>query len=293
MKIKDISINEFLAKPGKKIKLLSDYDPKYQIKGLTPELAQQALNESTEKIAKMQSKLYAQDVYGVLILFQALDAAGKDGTIAHVMSGINPQGCEVTAFKNPSQEELDHDYLWRCARKLPERGRIGIFNRSYYEEVLVVRVHPELLKRQKLPKEVMTKTFWKDRFDQINNFEKYLVDNGIEVIKIFLNVSKNEQKRRFLKRIENPEKNWKFSAGDLQERKFFDEYIKVYEDCINNTSTKWAPWYVVPADHKPSTRMIVSEIIGSRIKDLNLHYPKVSKEASAALMKAKAELETE
>lgn len=293
MKIKDISINEFLAKPAKKIKLLSDYDPKYQIKGLTPELAQQALRESTENIAKMQSKLYAQDIYGVLILFQALDAAGKDGTIAHVMSGVNPQGCEVTAFKNPSSEELDHDYLWRCARKLPERGRIGIFNRSYYEEVLVVRVHPELLKRQKLPKEVMTKTFWKDRFDQINNFEKYLVDNGIEVIKIFLNVSKNEQKRRFLKRIENPEKNWKFSAADLQERKFFDEYIKVYEDCINNTSTKWAPWYVVPADHKPSTRIIVSEIIGSRIKDLNLHFPKVSKDANAALLKAKAELETE
>lgn len=293
MKIKDIVVNEFLAKPGKKIKLLSDFDPKMQIKGLTPEIAEQALSQSTDKIAKMQSKLYAQDVYGVLILFQALDAAGKDGTIAHVMSGINPQGCEVTAFKNPSAEELDHDYLWRSARKLPERGRIGIFNRSYYEEVLVVRVHPELLKKQKLPKEVMTKTFWKDRFDQINNFEKYLVDNGIEVIKIFLNVSKGEQKNRLLKRIDNPEKNWKFSAADLKERKFFDEYIKAYEDCINNTSTKWAPWYIVPADHKPSTRLIVSEIIGSRIKDLNLHYPRVSKEDRAALLEAKAELETE
>lgn len=293
MKMKDIVVNEFLAKPGKKIKLLSDFDPKMQIKGLTPEIAEQALSQSTDKIAKMQSKLYAQDVYGVLILFQALDAAGKDGTIAHVMSGINPQGCEVTAFKSPSAEELDHDYLWRSARKLPERGRIGIFNRSYYEEVLVVRVHPELLKKQKLPKEVMTKTFWKDRFEQINNFEKYLVDNGIEVIKIFLNVSKGEQKNRLLKRIDNPEKNWKFSAADLKERKFFDEYIKAYEDCINNTSTKWAPWYIVPADHKPSTRIIVSEIIGSRIKDLNLHYPRVSKEDRAALLEAKAELETE
>ncbi len=293
MKMKDILVNEFLAKPGKKIKLLSDFDAKMQIKGLTPEIAEQALRQSTEKIAKMQSKLYAQDVYGVLILFQALDAAGKDGTIAHVMSGVNPQGCEVTAFKSPSSEELDHDYLWRCAKKLPERGRIGIFNRSYYEEVLVVRVHPEMLKKQKLPKEVMTKTFWKDRFDQINNFEKYLVDNGIEVIKIFLNVSKGEQKNRLLKRIDNPEKNWKFSAADLKERKFFDEYIKAYEDCINNTSTKWAPWYIVPADHKPSTRIIVSEIIGSRIKDLNLHYPRVSKEDRAALLEAKTELETE
>ncbi len=293
MKIKEISVNEFLAKPGKKIKLQSDYDAKMQIKGLTPEIAEQTLRESTDKIAKMQSKLYAQDVYGVLILFQALDAAGKDGTIAHVMSGINPQGCEVTAFKSPSHEELDHDYLWRCAKKLPERGRIGIFNRSYYEEVLVVRVHPEMLKSQRLPKEVMTKTFWKDRFDQINNFEKYLVDNGIEVIKIFLNVSKGEQKNRLLKRIDNPEKNWKFSAADLKERKFFEEYIKAYEDCINNTSTKWAPWYVVPADHKPSTRIIVSEIIGSRIKELNLHYPRVSKESRAALLEAKAELETE
>lgn len=293
MKIKDVSLNEFLAKPGKKIKLQSDYDPKMQIKGLTPEIAEQALRESTDKIAKMQSKLYAQDVYGVLILFQALDAAGKDGTIAHVMSGINPQGCEVTAFKSPSSEELDHDYLWRCAKKLPERGRIGIFNRSYYEEVLVVRVHPTMLKSQKLPKEVMTKTFWNDRFEQINNFEKYLVDNGIEVIKIFLNVSKAEQKNRLMKRIDNPEKNWKFSASDLKERKFFDDYIKAYEDCINNTSTKWAPWYIVPADHKPSTRIIVSEIIGSRIKDLNLHYPKVSKESRAALLQAKGELETE
>ncbi len=226
MKMKEILVNEFLAKPGKKIKLLSDYDAKMQIKGLTPEIAEQALRQSTDKIANMQGKLYAQDVYGVLILFQALDAAGKDGTIAHVMSGINPQGCEVTAFKSPSAEELDHDYLWRCAKKLPERGRIGIFNRSYYEEVLVVRVHPEMLKKQKLPKEVMTKTFWKDRFEQINNFEKYLVDNGIEVIKIFLNVSKGEQKNRLLKRIDNPEKNWKFSAADLKERKFFDEYNK-------------------------------------------------------------------
>lgn len=293
MKMKEILVNEFLAKPGKKIKLLSDYDAKMQIKGLTPEIAEQALRQSTDKIANMQGKLYAQDVYGVLILFQALDAAGKDGTIAHVMSGINPQGCEVTAFKSPSAEELDHDYLWRCAKKLPERGRIGIFNRSYYEEVLVVRVHPEMLKKQKLPKEVMTKTFWKDRFEQINNFEKYLVDNGIEVIKIFLNVSKGEQKNRLLKRIDNPEKNWKFSAADLKERKFFDEYTKAYEDCINNTSTKWAPWYIVPADHKPSTRIIVSEIIGSRIKDLNLHYPRVSKEDRAALLEAKAALETE
>lgn len=293
MKPKDFSISQFVAKPGKKIKLFSDFDPAFQIKGLTVEKAESSLRESTDKIARMQGKLYAQDVYGVLVIFQALDAAGKDGTIAHVMSGINPQGCMVTSFKNPSHEELDHDYLWRCVKKLPERGRIGIFNRSYYEEVLVVRVHPDMLKKQKLPKEVMTKTFWKDRFEQINNFEKYLVDNGIEVIKIYLNVSKAEQKRRFLKRIDDQEKNWKFSANDLRERQYFDDYIRYYEDCINHTSTKWAPWYVVPADHKPSTRIIVSEIIGSRIRDLNLHFPKVSKEARAELLKAKAELETE
>lgn len=293
MKLKDFSIGQFMAKPGKKIKLFSDFDPAFQIKGLTAEKAELSLRESTDKIAKMQGKLYAQDVYGVLVIFQALDAAGKDGTIAHVMSGINPQGCMVTSFKNPSAEELDHDYLWRCVKKLPERGRIGIFNRSYYEEVLVVRVHPDMLKKQKLPKEVMTKTFWKDRFEQINNFEKYLVDNGIEVIKIYLNVSKAEQKRRFLKRIDDQEKNWKFSANDLRERQYFDDYVKYYEDCINHTSTKWAPWYVVPADHKPSTRIIVSEIIGSRIRDLNLHFPKVSKEARTELLKAKAELEAE
>lgn len=293
MKLKDFSIGQFMAKPGKKIKLFSDFNPSFQIKGLTAEKAELSLRESTDKIAKMQGKLYAQDVYGVLVIFQALDAAGKDGTIAHVMSGINPQGCMVTSFKNPSAEELDHDYLWRCVKKLPERGRIGIFNRSYYEEVLVVRVHPDMLKKQKLPKEVMTKTFWKDRFEQINNFEKYLVDNGIEVIKIYLNVSKAEQKRRFLKRIDDQEKNWKFSANDLRERQYFDDYVKYYEDCINHTSTKWAPWYVVPADHKPTTRIIVSEIIGSRIRDLNLHFPKVSKEARTELLKAKAELEAE
>ncbi len=293
MKLKDFSIGQFMAKPGKKIKLFSDFNPSFQIKGLTAEKAELSLRESTDKIAKMQGKLYAQDVYGVLVIFQALDAAGKDGTIAHVMSGINPQGCMVTSFKNPSAEELDHDYLWRCVKKLPERGRIGIFNRSYYEEVLVVRVHPDMLKKQKLPKEVMTKTFWRDRFEQINNFEKYLVDNGIEVIKIYLNVSKAEQKRRFLKRIDDQEKNWKFSANDLRERQYFDDYVKYYEDCINHTSTKWAPWYVVPADHKPSTRIIVSEIIGSRIRDLNLHFPKVSKEARTELLKAKAELEAE
>jgi PPK2 family polyphosphate:nucleotide phosphotransferase len=237
--------------------------------------------------------LYAQDKYALLIIFQAIDAAGKDGTIKHVMSGLNPQGCQVFSFKAPSAEELDHDYLWRTSKALPERGRIGIFNRSYYEEVLVVRVHPEILERQHLPPETLTKDIWQRRFEEINNFERYLVDNGIVVLKFFLYVSKEEQKMRFLERINRPEKNWKFSAGDVEERKLWNEYMKAYSDVLNHTSTRWAPWYVVPADHKWFTRFAVAAVIGAKMEELNLSYPKVDKQHLRELRNAKKQLERE
>jgi PPK2 family polyphosphate:nucleotide phosphotransferase len=237
--------------------------------------ATDALAQGIQALADCQEKLYAQDRWAVLFIFQAMDAAGKDGVIKHVMSGINPQGCQVYSFKKPSDEELDHDFLWRCTTRLPERGRIGIFNRSYYEETLVVRVHPELLARQKLPPELVGRKIWDDRFKDIRRFERYLTRNGTLVRKFFLHVSKKEQKRRFLARLERPEKNWKFSAADVAERARWSEYMDAYEDMIRNTATEYAPWYVVPADHKWFTRLVVAAAIVDALASLDLRFPKI------------------
>ena len=252
--------------------------------------AKEALATGIEALAELQNMLYAQDAWAVLLIFQAMDAAGKDGTIKHVMSGINPQGCQVTSFKSPSPEDLDHGYLWRCAKRLPPRGHIGIFNRSYYEEALVVRVHPELLEKQKLPPELVTKDIWKERFKDIRGFERYLTRNGVVVRKFFLHVSKKEQKKRFLERLENPEKNWKFSANDAKEREFWDDYMQAYEDMIRNTATEDAPWYVVPADNKWFTRVVVAAAVVGTLGSLDLRYPKVSEEKRKALAAARRAL---
>src|SRR5712675_3074756 len=249
--------------------------------------AKEALATGVIALAELQDKLYAQDKWAVLLIFQAMDAAGKDGAIKHVMSGINPQGCQVFSFKSPSSDDLDHDYLWRCMKCLPNRGQIGIFNRSYYEEVLVVRVHPEFLAKQKLPTKLVGKQIWEERFEDIRNFERYLARNGVVVRKFFLHVSKKEQKRRFLERIENPEKNWKFSSVDVAERGHWDEYMAAYEDMIQNTATKDAPWYVVPADNKWFTRVIVGAAVIDALVDLDLAYPKVGQEQLAELALAK------
>ena len=249
--------------------------------------AKEALATGVEALAQLQDMLYAQDRWAVLLIFQAMDAAGKDGTIKHVMSGVNPQGCQVFSFKTPSSEELDHDFLWRCMKYVPERGRIGIFNRSYYEETLVVRVHPEFLEKQTLPPELVTKDIWKERFHDIRNFERYLTRNGVVIRKFFLHVSKGEQKRRFLERLENPEKNWKFSANDIKERAYWGDYMTAYEDVIRYTSTPEAPWYVVPADNKWFTRIVVAAAIIETLDGLNLQYPKVSKEKLKELATAR------
>ena len=236
--------------------------------------AKEALATGVEALAQLQDMLYAQDRWAVLLIFQAMDAAGKDGSIKHVMSGVNPQGCQVYSFKTPSSEELDHDFLWRCIKYLPERGRIGIFNRSYYEEALVVRIHPEFLEKQTLPPELVTKDIWKERFHDIRSFERYLTRNGVVIRKFFLHVSKREQKRRFLERLENPEKNWKFSANDIKERAYWGDYMTAYEDVIRCTSTPEAPWYVVPADNKWFTRIVVAAAVIETLDALKLHYPK-------------------
>lgn len=238
--------------------------------------AKAALQAGVEALATLQDILYAQDRWSVLLIFQAMDAAGKDGAIKHVLSGVNPQGCEVSSFKAPTSEDLDHDYLWRCTKRLPERGRIGIFNRSYYEEALVVRVHPELLAKQKLPEKCVTKKIWDERFEDIRNFEKYLTRNGTIVRKFFLHVSEDEQKNRFLERIDNPDKNWKFSAADARERGYWDDYMSAYEDIIRETSTPESPWYVVPADNKWFTRVVVAAAVIDSLASLDLGYPKVS-----------------
>lgn len=287
----DKSIHKkLLVPPGKKIDLRKDYSTLLKVKSVDKNDARELLDEGCRRLSDLQQKLYAQDRYALLVIFQALDAAGKDGTIKHVMSGLNPQGCQVYSFKAPSSEELDHGYLWRTYKALPERGRIGIFNRSHYEEVLVVRVHPEYLSKQRLPEKTKGKGIWKRRFQEINNFEKYLVNNGTVVLKFFLNVSKEEQKQRFLERIEEPEKNWKFSPADLHERAFFDDYLDAFEDCFNNTSTPWAPWHIIPADSKPLARVAVSDIIARTLTGLKLHYPIVSAEAKAALIQAREKL---
>lgn len=283
----------FLAAEGKKVDLKdhpTDYTGDYNKK----DDAIADLEKNIDRLAKLQDVLYAQNVHSLLVVFQAMDAAGKDSAVKHVMSGINPQGCQVTSFKQPSAEELDHDFLWRCQKSLPERGRIGIFNRSHYEEVLVVRVHKGYLEGQQLPDNIKkNKNIWKDRFRQIRNWEDMLAENGTHVIKFFLNVSKEEQKKRFLDRIEQPEKNWKFNSGDARERALWDEYMKAYEDAIENTSTAKSPWYVVPADKKWFTRLAVSEVIVKTLESLDLRYPEVTDAQRAELLEAKKILEGE
>ena len=248
------------------------------------------LQLGVQTLAAMQDIMYAQDKWSLLLIFQAMDAAGKDGAIKHVMSGLNPQGCHVTSFKAPNAEELDHDYLWRCMKQLPERGSIGIFNRSYYEEVLVVRVHEQILQSQKIPGKLVTKNIWEERFRDIRHFEEYLGHNGTMVVKFFLNLSLKEQKKRFLERIDNPDKNWKFSDSDIREREYWKEYMKANEEMIVNTSTEIAPWYVVPADNKPYARIVVASAIINALDSMDLEYPKVSKEKLAELKKVKKEL---
>ncbi|NJL07704.1 MAG: polyphosphate kinase 2 family protein [Methylacidiphilales bacterium] len=249
--------------------------------------AREALQSGVERLSDLQEKLYAQDRWSVLLIFQAMDAAGKDGVIKHVMSGINPQGCHVTPFKVPSPIELDHDFLWRCQLALPERGRIGIFNRSYYEEVLVARVHPEVLARQKLPPELVTDRIWEERFEDIRTFERYLARNGTVILKFFLHVSKAEQKQRFLERIDDPAKNWKFSAGDVAERAHWHRYMAAYEDMIRHTAAEQAPWFVVPADNKWFTRLVVAAAIIERLEGLKLAFPKVDDATRASLYEAR------
>ena len=285
-----MNLKYLLVPPGKRIKL-KRYDPGYTGKFKSKRAAKKKLQQDIRKLEEYQDVLYAQNIHAILLVFQALDAAGKDSVIKHIMSGVNPQGCEVFSFKTPSAEELDHDYLWRYAKDLPERGRIGIFNRSYYEEVLVVRVHPEILAKQQLPPELKKNSrIWKDRYEQINNFEKYLTENGIVVLKFFLNVSRKEQKSRFLQRIALAEKNWKFSATDAQERRHWNAYMKAYEEVFNHTSTKWAPWHIIPADHKWFTRVAAADVIVSRLKSLKLSYPTVTKQQKRALLEVKKKL---
>jgi PPK2 family polyphosphate:nucleotide phosphotransferase len=253
--------------------------------------AKEALKAGAELIGELQDKLYAHDQWAVLLIFQAMDAAGKDGAIKHVLSEVNPQGCEVTSFKAPSAEELDHDFLWRCAKRLPERGRIGVFNRSYYEETLVVRVHPEYLKAQKLPPAILkTEDFWNQRFDAIRNFERYLTNNGVVILKFFLHVSKEEQQERFLARIDDPAKNWKFSMQDVKEREHWDAYMHAYEETVRNTASEHAPWYVVPADKKWFTRLAVASAIVQRMNAMDLSYPKLGEDELKALAGAREAL---
>jgi len=297
MKTKEIIKSaQDLAKPfrvskGKDFRL-KDIDPDNTL-DFTKEdkpRSKEALANGVMALAELQDKLYAQDKWGVLLIFQAMDAAGKDGAIKHVMSGINPQGCQVYSFKSPSAEDLDHDYLWRCMKCLPNRGHIGIFNRSYYEEVLVVRVHPEFLAKAKLPPKLIGKNIWQERYEDIHNFEKYLGRNGIIVRKFFLHVSKKEQKQRFLDRIEDPLKNWKFSSNDASERDYWDDYMKAYEEMIQETATKYAPWYVVPADNKWFTRVVVASAVIDALASLDLAYPKVGESKLKELAAAKKKL---
>ncbi len=279
---------QYCVGDGKGFKL-KDYKPDADLK-LGPEdkpQVKQVLQMGIDAMANMQDILYAQDNWSLLLIFQAMDAAGKDGAIKHVMSGVNPAGCQVTSFKVPSSEEMDHDFLWRCQKHLPERGRIGIFNRSYYEEVLVVRVHEAILKAQKIPKKLVTPKIWDQRFEDIRNFEKYLHRNGTVVIKFFLHVSREEQKKRFIERIDDADKNWKFSPSDVKERGYWKQYMSAYEDLIRNTSTKDAPWYVVPADNKSYARIVIASAIIHAMDKMNLRYPEVSKEKQAELQEIK------
>lgn len=286
-----MNIDKFLVKEGSKVdlsKIPNDYTGDYKDK----QDAVKDLEKNVQRLAELQDILYAQNVYSLLIIFQAMDAAGKDGAIKHVMTGLNPQGCQVESFKVPSDEERDHDYLWRAQKALPERGRIGIFNRSHYEEVLVVRVHSGILQNQQLPAEVKNDKFiWKKRFRQISDWERYLTENGTQILKFFLNVSRDEQKKRFLERIDTPDKNWKFSAGDAKERLFWADYMNAYEDAIEATSTAVSPWFIIPADKKWFTRLAISEVIVRKLESMDLRYPVVTEEHKAELQETRKLLE--
>lgn len=272
---------------------LTDIDPADTWKIKSKDHAQQWLEEGVGRLSEMQAKLYAQNQWALLLIFQAMDAAGKDGTIKHVMSGVNPQGCQVFSFKAPSAEELSHDFLWRTSKCLPERGRIGIFNRSYYEEVLVVRIHPEFLAGERLPPSLVTRNIWQERFQDINALERHLTHNGTLIRKFFLHLSKKEQRRRFLSRLEEPEKHWKFSEADMRERQRWDAYCRAYQDMIGHTAAEHAPWYVVPADHKWFTRLVVAEVIVDALESLNLKYPSVSAAKRKELAQVRKELEAQ
>ena len=285
-------IKPLRVKPGSEVDLGADFDPRDK-HGMKKKDGIKLLRTGIEVLAEYQARLAAQSTYGVLVCIQALDAGGKDGTIRHVMSGLNPQGVRVSSFKVPSQEELDHDYLWRYARRLPARGEIGIFNRSHYEEVLVVRVHPDNLVRQKLPPENLGDKIWHRRYREINDWEHYLVDNGFKVVKLFLNLSKEEQRTRFLKRIDLPEKNWKFSAADVRERGHWDEYRQAFSEMLSATSTHWAPWYVIPADRKWFARICAGAILAHTLIDIDPRYPAVSDEARQELLAVRRDLEQE
>jgi PPK2 family polyphosphate:nucleotide phosphotransferase len=276
----------FRVSHGKKFKL-KDFDPADTGHWRSKEEADQVLQQGILRMEELQDKLYAQDQWALLLIFQAMDAAGKDGIVKHVMSGLNPQGCQVYSFKVPSELELQHDFLWRTTRCLPERGHIGIFNRSYYEEVLVVRVHAEILKNEKLPPSLMGKKIWEERFEDIRSFEQHMARSGTVIRKFFLNLSKKEQKRRFLARLDEPGKNWKFSASDIHEREYWDDYQNAYEEMIRNTATEYAPWYVVPADNKWFTRLVVSTVIVDTLESLDLAYPKVDQAKRKELEAAK------
>jgi PPK2 family polyphosphate:nucleotide phosphotransferase len=284
------SITKYRIEQGKKFNL-KDFDPG-DTAGLDIDKgeAKDMLRDDVKRLADLQERLYAEDRWALLVIFQAMDAAGKDSAIKHVMSGVNPQGCQVHSFKQPSAQELDHDFLWRTTKALPERGRIGVFNRSYYEEVLVVRVHPEFLKGQKLPPRLMTDKLWEQRFEDIRDFERHMTRNGTKILKFFLHVSKDEQRKRFLDRVEEPAKRWKFSLGDVAERALWDRYMEAYEDAIRNTASPDAPWFVVPADHKWFTRLVVARAMAEALEALDLKFPKVDGPALLELEKARKEL---
>jgi PPK2 family polyphosphate:nucleotide phosphotransferase len=289
----EFRLKDILAVPGRKISLKKDFDPGFTGGYKDKKGGLMRVSANVARLSDLQERLYAQDTRAVLIIFQAMDAAGKDGAIRHVMSGVNPQGCHVTSFKAPSSEELDHDYLWRAFKALPAKGMMGIFNRSYYEEVIVVRVHPELLDKQKLAPEARPRNPWKPRFKEINNFEEYLVRNGTVILKFFLNVSKEEQKKRFLARIDEAHKNWKFSVADFEERSYWNQYQEAFEEMLNETSTDAAPWFVIPADNKWFARLAVSESICTVMEQMDLKFPKVTDERHTELLKIKAALGAE
>ena len=297
MPVIDQVIDAWKVEHGKSIRL-KDYEPGWAgdpglPKAERKQFAQEVLSQDVSALAEVQERLYAADCWSILIIFQAMDAAGKDSTIKHVMSGVNPQGCQVYSFKHPSALELDHNFLWRYARAVPERGRIGIFNRSYYEEVLIVRVHPELVQAERIPDAKLNDDFWADRFADINAFERHLTRNGTMILKFFLHVSKDEQRKRFIKRLKDPTKHWKFSPADLVERGFWDDYMSAYEDAIGATSSKWAPWYIIPADHKWVARALVARIVSKSLESLDLRYPDVTEEGRAMIAQARKQLESE